>query len=65
MPRRTRLLDDETSTNLRVSAQATEVEQDTVLGYARMPEPAIRIGVHELASAILATREPAARRVSR
>jgi GntR family transcriptional regulator/MocR family aminotransferase len=32
-----------------------------MLGYARMPEPAIRIGVHELASAILATRE----RVSR
>jgi GntR family transcriptional regulator / MocR family aminotransferase len=28
-----------------------------MLGYARMPEPAIRIGVHELARAILATRE--------
>jgi GntR family transcriptional regulator/MocR family aminotransferase len=36
-----------------------------MLGYARMPEPAIRIGVHELAQAILATREAAARRASR
>jgi GntR family transcriptional regulator/MocR family aminotransferase len=32
-----------------------------MLGYARMPEPAIRIGVHELASAILATREGVSR----